>query len=99
MICKCNNKGLPSPPNRDDPYLKSRIEKFYSEIEEYRPGAIREYVELKKGIEQQNTEEDTSVKRQRKRRSGFDMMEDKMTGMLPDGSFAGSYASGIYSYG
>lgn len=36
--------GLPPPPERDA-YLRSRLEQFYAEIKDYRPGTIRTQME------------------------------------------------------
>lgn len=87
------NPGLPPPPNGKDPYLRSRLEKFYADIEEYRPGLVRmEIEERKEGKERSSrlsreSEEDQKAKR--KKRSGFDMVADPVTAMNPDGSYAG----------
>lgn len=36
----CFPTGLPPPPEKD-PYLKSRLDRFYSELKDYRPGMNR----------------------------------------------------------
>jgi hypothetical protein len=38
--CHLSISGLPEPPEKDA-YLTSRIDRFYAEIKDYRPGSIR----------------------------------------------------------
>lgn len=82
----------------NDPYLKSRSEKFYAELDEYRPGMIREQIESRKRKEEEALEDvSVDVRRRRAQRAAFAMTEEsKFTSMLPDGSFAG-IATNLYS--
>lgn len=85
--------GLPPPPNGTDPYLRSRLEKFYADIEEYRPGLVRMDIEERKDGKERparfSREGEEEQKASRRKQSGFDMVADPATGMMPDGSYAG----------
>lgn len=87
------NPGLPPPPNGKDPYLRSRLEKFYADIEEYRPGLVRTEIEERKEAKDRSSrlsrESEEDQKAKRRKRSGFDMVADPVTSMNPDGSYAG----------
>lgn len=79
----------------NDPYLKSRLEKFYAELDEYRPGMVREHVESRKRREDEVGEEDLAAEARRRRPvAAYALTEEgKLTSMLPDGSFAGHFDS------
>eukprot|EP00803_Ostreobium_quekettii_P003823 evm.model.scf_1238.3 EVM.evm.TU.scf_1238.3 scf_1238:26007-36121(-) len=79
--------GLPPPPEKDA-YLLSRLDKFYGELEEYRPGAICAEIEDRRD-RRDRAPRDDGDRRGAKRKSGFDMVADPTTGMLPDGSYGG----------
>lgn len=64
------------------------MQKFYAELEEYRPGMVREQIESRKREEEIEIESE-SQKRRRQRGSYTLTQEDRHTSMLPDGSFAG----------
>ena len=68
------------------------MEKFYAELDEYRPGMIREHIESRKRKEEEDTEAEvgSDTRRRRTHRSSLALTEEgKLTATLPDGSFAG----------
>eukprot|EP00210_Caulerpa_lentillifera_P000880 g851.t1 len=80
----------------NDPYLKSRLQKFYAELDEYRPGMIREHIESRK----RNDEVDVEIESQKRRRlrGSHPLTEEtKHTSIMPDGSFAGEGSDTMYA--
>ena len=78
----------------NDPYLKSRLEKFYAELDEYRPGMVREHIESRKRTEEEMGSEDPAMeaRRQKTQRVAYALSEEaKLTSMNPDGSYAGAF--------
>jgi len=90
----------PSVVDPNDPYLKSRLEKFYAELDEYRPGMVREHTESRKRTEDEITGEDLALeaRRQKTQRMAYALTEEaKLTSMLPDGSYAGEASESMYA--
>ncbi|GMH34261.1 hypothetical protein BSKO_02095 [Bryopsis sp. KO-2023] len=96
--------GLPPPPDGKDPYLRSRLEKFYADLDEYRPGVVRLDIEGERRGEGRSSrsardgEEEGRGRSRRKKRSGFDMVADPTTSMMPDGSYAGPESGNSSQY-
>jgi len=100
-------EGLPPPPEKDA-YLRSRLDRFYAEVKDYRPGIVRTDMEDfgSKGPERdrhrdQDRDEDRHASRKRYYERDRDRHRD---GMASDGSFAGhsqsQYAGlGSHSHG
>ncbi|GAX85611.1 hypothetical protein CEUSTIGMA_g13026.t1 [Chlamydomonas eustigma] len=89
-------EGLPEPPEKDA-YLLSRIDRFYAEIKDYRPGSIRSDMDDEdRERRSRDTERDDDRSGRGPRGSGR-RSDGRPGGMREDGSFEGGASSSHYA--
>eukprot|EP00798_Chlamydomonas_sp_ICE-L_P028115 gene28115-31228_t len=85
--------GLPPPPEKDE-YLASRLDRFYSDIQAYKPGAIPGHSDYNEDqARSRRRDRDDHNDQEYSRKNFYGTTKERKEGMQEDGSFAGPKAS------